>query len=182
MKNRNAWENDFRDFLDAEPAQVPILLTEKIAQRVQNELQPSSGRIFIKLVLIQAVAGSISLLFCPQFGIEPTSSEGLMPYLMPFGMGVCMVGCGALFTSLSFLFASIALRTEEVRGIRAHRWLQLSSVTALSLGALICAGGEVAAVWAIAWAMGSVIGGLAALELGWNFRLRSYRRDNGISL
>lgn len=172
-----SWEDDFRTFLEAGPEQAPRALSESIVGTVESDLQPSFWKVLLKIAGIQAAAGAVSLLFCPQFGVSFTSSNGLMPYLMRFGLGVCMLGCGAFFTGLSLLIASWLLRPEEVRALRERRLFQLTVVAALSLGAFICSGAEVLASLALAWALGAIVGGMATLELGWSFRKLSYRRS-----
>jgi hypothetical protein len=132
--------------------------------------------VLVKLATIQAVAGTLSLAFCPQFGVSFTSSHGLMHYLMQYGENVCMVGCGALFTGASLLIASVALRPEEVRALREHRLLQITAVAALSLAAFACSGAEIIGGFALVWILGGIVGGMATLELGWSVRRLSYGR------
>lgn len=173
MENKN-WESDFRAFLEAEPRPAPAPLSANVRGQVLRLLQPPFWLVFLKLALVQAVAGGVTLLYCPQFGFSLTGSHGLMHYLMQYGEVVCMAGCGALFTSASLLAASLVLRTEEVRALRAHRLLQLSSLAGLSLGVFFCAGASVAAGMGLVWALAAVVGGLATLELGWSLRRRAH--------
>jgi hypothetical protein len=166
------WEQDFRDFLDAEAVAPPAPLSLEVLERVRAQLSPAFGRILMKLALAQLLAGTVSLLFCPQFGLSFTSSHGLMAYLMRFGEGACMAGCGALFTGVGILVACLALRPEEIRAFRERRFFQVLAVTALSLAAFLCAGADVVAGLALVWALGATAGGLAVLEVGW--RVRKY--------
>jgi hypothetical protein len=176
--NKKDWESDFNDFVNSESANVPTALTESVLAVVEAQLLPSAWAVFAKLALIQVVAGSVSLIFCPQFGVSFTSTHGLMQYLMPLGKGVCMLGCGAIFSSTSFLIAALALRTEEVRAIRGNRILQISALTALSLGAFVCSGADVVLSLSLLWAVGGALGGLATLELGWSVRRWTYQRSS----
>lgn len=166
--------NDFREFLDADASTPPAALTEGVITVVQTELNPSFGGILSKLAVIQAVSGAISLLYCPQFGLSVTSGHGLMQYLMQYGAEVCMAGCGALFTGLSLLVASLLLRPEEVRVLRSHRLLQATVISALSLGAFACAGATIFSGLAIVWAAGATLGAITTLELGWSLRRFTY--------
>ena len=174
--NRPSWENEFAEFLSIEPEQVPHSVSENILSQIQSELHPSAMKVFGKVLFIQFAVGLITLLFCPQFGISLTSSHGIMPYLMKFGDTVCMLGCGGLFTALSFLVASFALKPEEVRSLRKHEVLQLVSLATLSLGAFVCVGGEVVLTLGLIWILGAVIGGVATLETGWILRQNFARR------
>lgn len=170
------WETDFREFLEMEEVAVPQALSARVADPILRKLNPSFWQVFLKLILIQAVAGGVSLLYCPQFGVSFTSSHGLMHYLMQYGETVCMVGCGALFTGASLLVASFALRPEEVRVFREHRLLQMTSIAALSIGAFFCVGGTIVGGLALVWALGAIVGGMVTLELGWSIRRLTYGR------
>ena len=173
---RSVWESEFKEFLEIEAASVPTALSKQVLESIQHRLRPSFWQVLIKLALIQTTAGAVSLLFCPQFGISFTSSHGLMHYLMQYGENVCMVGCGALFTGASLLIASFVLRPEEVRALREHRLLQVTAVTALSLGAFACVGAEIVGGLALVWTLGAVVGGMTTLELGWSVRRLTYGR------
>lgn len=178
MGNDKKWEDDFVEFLKTESHPVPSAISENILDSVKRDLNPSSWKVLAKLVFIQAFAGTASLLLCPQFGLSFTSSHGLMPYFMQFGLAACMVACGALFTGISFALASLVLKPEEILKIRSHRVLQVSAISALSLGVFICFGADVIAGFAIAWLAGSILGGIVTLEAGWKFRRFSYSRSS----
>ena len=83
-----------------------------------------------------------------------------------------MAACGAFFVGVSLLVAALVLNREEVRTLRAHPWLQLAALVFLSLGAFIMADAEILLGFALAWVVGSLAGGFAALELGWQLRAR----------
>jgi hypothetical protein len=148
-----------------------------VLKQVRAELNPSAFAVFTKTALIHAFVGGLTLLFCPQFGIKLTSSHGVMPYLMKFGEGFCMLGCGAVFTAMSLLVASIALRAEEVRALKRNWPLQLAILAMLSLGALLCLGGEILLTLGLIWAVGAIIGGAVSLEAGWAYRRHSAARS-----
>lgn len=170
------WNTEFKEFLEADCASVPDTLSKGVLSSVYHKLHPSFWQVLGKLALVQAAGGALTLLFCPQFGLSFSNNYGLMYYLMQFGENVCMAGCGALFTGVCFLIASLALKPEEVRVLRKHRLLQVSSVAALSLGFLLCIGSDVAEGIAVVWGLGAIVGGLATLELGWNLRRFYYWR------
>jgi hypothetical protein len=178
MKSHNKWnwEREFTDYLAVEPADVPDLISEQLLVRIHSDLNPSAISVFTKAVIIQLFVGLVTLLFCPQFGISLTSSYGIMPYLMKYGESVCMLGCGALFTSVSFFIASFVLRPEEVRALKQHEVLHLISIATLFLFALIYFGGEVALTLGLVWMLGAVVGGALTLETGWALRQSLARR------
>jgi hypothetical protein len=171
-----SWEKDFAEFMNKGETQVPDALSTQVLSQIHKELNPSATNVFLKIAFIQFAVGSVSLLFCPQFGISLTSSQGIMPYLMKFGEGVCMLGCGAIFTAFSLLIASFALRPEEVRALKQHELLHLLSLATLSLGAFLCLGGEIVLTLGFVWILGAIIGGIFTLELGWALRAKLARR------
>jgi hypothetical protein len=173
---KTSWENDFKEFLAIQPSSVPSALSERVLTQIHQELNPGSLKVFVKVSFIQFAVGLFTLLFCPQFGISFTSGMGLMPYLMKFGEGICMLGCGALFTSLSLIIVSFGLKPEEIRTLKQHEFLQLASLATLSLGAFLCLGGEVVFTLGLVWLIGAVTGGVITLELGWALRRKIAQR------
>jgi hypothetical protein len=175
-RGKSGWEKEFTEFSSTEPTEVPALVSAAILQQVTAELHPSAIKVFSKTASIHAVVGLLTLLFCPQFGLSLSSSMGLMPYLMKYGEGVCMLGCGAFFTGISLLVASVMLRPEEVRALKEHQILQLAFLSTASLGAFVCLGGEVVLSLGLIWALGAIVGGALTLEAGWAYRRRiAYR-------
>jgi hypothetical protein len=170
------WDREYAEFLSTENSGVPADLSEVVTSRVRSDLHPSSLKVFGEISLIQFGAGLVSLLFCPQFDVSFTSGMGVMPYLMRYGEGVCMLGCGAVFTAASLLASSLLLRPEEVRVLKSHRLLQLTLLATLSLGAFLCVGAEIMVTLGLAWILGAVVGGTASLELGWTLRKLSVAR------
>lgn len=161
---------EFREFATLDRVEVPKGFSEKILDHVRTSLNPSGASVFLKLTLIHFLVGAATLSFCPQFGVSLTSSMGLMHYLMQFGESVCMLGCGAVFMGSSLLVASLALRPEEVKVLRRNRVLQILSLAALSIGALIGVGGEVVISFGLIWVLGAILGGTGFLQLGWMIR------------
>lgn len=169
-QNMDSWQKEFSEFCSTAPAEIKEHLSAGLVADVRRDLNPSAWSVFSKVALVHAIVGSLTLLICPQFGFSFTSSHGLMPYLMKYGESVCMLGCGALFTGLSVLAVSLALRPEEVRVLKQTEVLQLAVLASLSLGAFICLGASIVASLGLVWALGSILGGALSLELGWAYR------------
>lgn len=169
------WVEELREFLEAEEISPPEALSRRILTRVREEMNPSSWRVFAKLAAIQAGVGFVSLFFCPQFGINPMRHSGLAGLFMKLGGHGCMLACGALFLGMSALMASFLLRPEEIRVIRRNELPQFALLGLLSLGTFFCLGNGVIPGIASLWLLGSVLGGLANLELGWMIRRRLWR-------
>jgi hypothetical protein len=174
-KNDSSFDTEFEEFLNLEEGIVPPSdVSNRILSTVHSDLNPPAINVFGKTSLIHFVIGGATLLFCPQFGFSVTSSMGLMPYLMRYGDGVCMLGCGALFTSLSLLATSFVLRPEEVRVLERNRVVQVAALSTLSLGALLCFGSSIVLTLGLVWFLGALLGGIASLELGWFIRRRQF--------
>lgn len=166
------WSQEFQEFMSAEPITPPENLTQQILARVHSDLNPSAWAVFLKLALIHSVVGTITLLFCPQFGFSLLGGMGLMSLFMKWGEQACMLGCGAVFMASSFIVASITLRIEELRVIRKTELLQASALGLLSLGVFLCAGLGVVVGLGLFWLVGSVLGGILSLEIAWAIRRR----------
>jgi hypothetical protein len=171
------WQREFAEFSAAESTEVPDALSGAILGRVEADLHPSPFRVFAKVAAIHAGVGAATLLACPQFGLSYFGNHGLMHYLMQYGEGVCMLGCGAFFTVFSVLAASLVLRPEEVRAFKGNEILQLASLVTLSIGAFLFAGGTIVFTLALIWSLGAILGGAISLEAGWAIRKTIIRRS-----
>lgn len=167
FSNSSVWVTEFIHFVEAKPVEPPRDLSREILLCIGKELNPDPWKVFSKASFIQVVTGFITLLFCPQFGYSLTGAHGIMHLLMKFGDALCMFGCGSLFVGSSLLFSALLLKTEEVAVLRKHRLLQTSLMSLLVVGAFFCLGAEVLETITLAWIGGSILGGIASLELGW---------------
>ena len=174
--SRNEWITEFQDFMSGVEVQPPQKLGSEILSTVHESLNPRAWIVFSKVALIHLIVGTTTLLFCPQFGVNLLGGMGLMAVFMRFGEFACMLGCGAVFLGASALTSSFILRPEEVRTIRKTELLQFSILGLLSISVFICTGTAAIGGLAIAWFLGSVLGGLATLELGWMIRTQFRRR------
>lgn len=179
MKDRlsnEEWLAEFQEFLAAPEARPPQAISDRILAIVHKDLNPPAWLVFSKVAMIHVFVGTLSLLACPQFGVGPLQGYGLMNFLMQFGHSVCMLACGAFFVSGTALVASLVLRPEEVRVVRKTELLQFAILSLLSVGVFLCLGTSVVVSLFSIWFAGSVLGGLATLELGWLVRSRLSRR------
>ncbi|MBC7690869.1 MAG: hypothetical protein H7222_03815 [Methylotenera sp.] len=165
---------EFEAFLKTEAVSVPATLSESIFFRIEKNLNPNPWLIFSKLAGIHLGVGALTLSICPQFGVRFFGSGlGVVKLFFHLGTYGCMMACGAFFVGASVLVAASLLSRDELRKLRAHPWLQLSSVVLLSLGGFIMADAEILIGFAFAWALGSLLGGFTALQVGWYFRASS---------
>ncbi|MEO5969938.1 MAG: hypothetical protein ABIQ95_08420 [Bdellovibrionia bacterium] len=164
------WAQEFEEFTVSNEVQPPAHLSTQILSQIQRDLKPSPWQVFFKLVGIHGLVGTITLLFCPQFGFSPLSDVGLMNIFMPFGKYGCMLGCGAVYVGSSAFVASFLLKPEEIKVLRRTEGLQVPFLGLLSVAVFICFGATIVFELTVMWFLGTILGGLATLELGWLVR------------
>ncbi len=166
------WLHDFEDFLKGEVG-VPHALSKDIFCQVRHDLQPSQKRVLGRLLAFHAVGAGIVSVFCPQLGIGPLiGGHGIMHLFMALGPLVCAGVCGALFISLSTLFAAVFLSRDELRVVSRHRVVNLTLLTSLSFVSLMLMGGRGDLMTYLAWGSGAIAFGWVVLRLGAFVRLR----------
>ena len=154
--------------MNTEGVSPPQKVQEKILSRVFQDLHPSAWKVFAKLSLVHFGVGTLTLSLCPQFGVRFFGEGlGLMKLFSLLGSHGCMAACGAFFVGMTLLLASLFLKTEEVKKLRASSPLQISALVLISLGAFIMADAQILLVFALSWSVGSLIGGYVMLEIGW---------------
>lgn len=161
---------EYQEFLRSEEVSPPPIISEKIIGQVKADLSPGFLKVFGKLTLVHAFMGSISLFFCPQFGISPLGNHGLMEIYMRFGPHACLAACGATFMIGSAILACIVLRPEELRVLRRKEYLQVLGLGIVSLAVFLTVGQAPALTLIAAWLAGMLLSGVAAFELGVRLR------------
>lgn len=122
---------------------------------------------------IHTVVSLFSLSICSQFGIQSLKIYDAMDSMMSVvGHTYCMAFCGLLYLSISALMLSFLLKPEEIKVIRRHKVLQLTLLAGVSLGVFLCLGAEILIIPGILWVVGSLVGGITSLELGWMLRAK----------
>jgi len=169
-KNNQHWLTEFTEFVETPLSDAPSELGRNIRSYVIRELNPNPWGIFTKISFVQVITGFVTLLFCPQFGLSFTQSHGLLHLLMKYGEAVCMFGCGVLFVGSSLFVSSLILKRDEVRVLRKNRLLQTAVLSFLTVGTFLCFGAEVIGPLTLAWLAGSILGGIATLEMGSHLR------------
>lgn len=164
---------EFQEFMEADSIAPPMEVSEKILVFVHRELNPNPWFIFSKLSFIHLAVGVLTLSLCPQFGVRFFGEGlGLMRLFIPFGTYGCITLCGAFFVGMSLFASGMILQIEELRVLRDHRILQISALALLSLGFFIMMDAEILIGFGVAWALGSILGGITLLEAGRFLRLR----------
>lgn len=164
---------DFKEFQNTKAINPPDALSSKILDQVKRDLHPSAFKVFSKLSIIHFLVGVATLAICPQFGLKLFGDDlGLMSVFMHFGHYGCMMACGFFFLGSSVCVASLILKPEELRVIRANRLAQFLSLALLSLGFFIMVDTEILALYAFLWLIGSLCGALTMTEVVWAFRIK----------
>ena len=168
---------EFNEFLSCERLEPPTSIQEAVLSRVHRELNPSNYRVFLKMLGVHSIVSLFSLSICSQFGFQSLKLYDAMDSMMSLvGHTYCMAFCGLLYLSISAAALSLLLKPEEIKIIRRHKILQFTLLSGVSLGVFLCLGAQVLLVPGIFWAMGSLLGGIASLELGWAIRSQFRRR------
>lgn len=168
-------QDEFNDFLKYDETPVSHSLTETTKNRMRNLLYPSAQRIFAKIFSIHILVGFFSLAFCHQFGMNPfKTTTSLADVFMRWGgHSTCMVLCGLFFTSLSFIFSSLALSAEELHVLRQTKLIQVSVLLTLSLGLFFVGGATLSFALVSFWFVGALVGGIFSIEGQYWLRLRN---------
>ena len=168
---------EFEDFKQSPPVEPPITLSSNVLTKVSVLMNPSPYTVFAKLSIVVFFVGLLNTTLCPQFGLSFVRNSGLMEYFMSFGRYGCDIACGAFFLGTGLLTSSFLLKPEDVIVIKAHIILQVSALSALSLVFFVASGGDIYFEKALLWFIGSVLGGLVSLELGYFFKMTLLKRS-----
>lgn len=163
--DRTRWESEYQEFLQTEPEQPAATMSRRIADRVRHDLQPTALRVFITMLVTYSLTGAFTLFFCPQYGIG--RDLGVMSIFMRLGHHGCLLACGAFFLGSGTLMLLAVLRPEELRVAYRFQVWQIPAA-ALLLQALLSQIGSAQPLHAsIFWLIGSSLGGLLVLQVGW---------------
>lgn len=156
------WIEDFQEFVQGRGTTVPEGVSKAILARVQRDLNPSPWLVFLKLLGVHSVVGTLSLALCNQFEMSPFKTGfSLSDYFIKFGHSTCMVLCGVLFVGLSVMACKVIVRPEEFAVLRRNAWLQVFGLSMVSLGVFAVVGAEIVLTMAVLWLIGAMLGGVS---------------------
>ena len=162
------WLKEFNEFMECDSATVPHHLSKTIIASIQRDMNPSAWTVFSKLFAVQIIAGTLSLLVCNQFGINPFQTGfSLSDYFMKFGHSTCMLLCGFIFLSVGISASRLFLRSEEFQVIKKNSFLQIFCLSLLFLGIFAVVGAELTFTIGVMWVLGALLGGLLAVFIPW---------------
>jgi hypothetical protein len=170
-KNNHSWVEEFKEFLEGKPEQVPRQLTNKIKEEIHRKLNPSLKRVFFQLALIHGIVSFLTISICPHFGIEIIPGmNGLSAAFMKIGMSFCMMACGIIFMGAGILAAVFLMPPEYVMALKRQKLFHLVILTFLSCGVLISFGEVLAFGWIGLWLLGGLAGSFSSFTLGYRLR------------
>ena len=164
---------EFDEFLSSPEVTPPQEVSAQILSKIHRKMNPSKQKLFFKILTIHTMMSFVSLSICSQFGIQSFPFfDAMKPLMSIVGPTYCMAFCGILYLGLSGLAFSFFLEPEEVRAIRRHKFSQLTALILISLGIFLGFGAQILFVPVMLWVIGSLLGGVVTLELGWLLRLQ----------
>lgn len=119
--NEKKLKSEFVEF-NTDPGSIPpVALALKVKRDIAQRLEPSPSTAVLRGLGLHGVAGSVTLLFCPQFGIGPLGGgQGLMGFVEAYGHWACGLFCGAFFMSLTVILSPLLLERPVRRVLARH--------------------------------------------------------------
>ena len=164
MKEENKNE-DFKLFINSWESPNSTI-DNLVTSQIYKKLNPTHSLIWFKLVSVQAIVGTLTLLLCPQFNFSLTNNYKLFHFFhQQFGHYGCSFVCGLLFLGIGFFVASLILQKAEISKINQSRFLFPMSVSGLFIFIFFILGADVYLDAAIFWFAGSSFGALLSFEI-----------------
>ncbi len=166
--NKQSQLAEYREFTETMDREVPL----DVSARIHATLFPNPFTVFAKISGVHVMVGFVSLAFCHQFGLNPFQTEtSLAQWFMNLGgHRFCMLACGVVFMVTTYLLANLFLTLEELEAVRRHKWLEVGTLTLVSLAAFYFFGADLVFVFALLWTVGAFIGGWMSLEASYALR------------
>lgn len=159
-------QSDFAEFMSGS-LNPPNDLSNKVKIYINTKLHPNAWLVFSKLSFLHLIGGMLTLIVCPQFGINIFGHDyGITRYLFKLGPYGCTIACGALFIGVTVTLAVVFLAHAEIGKIKKHWPLQILAIGLLSLGSFIMLDADILFSFGLAWIVGGFIGGISILEIG----------------
>lgn len=147
---------------DSPSPELSTFLKSKIAK----ELQPDTKIVLLKLLAIQGIIGTLTMLFCPQFNLSLTNNHELFHYFhRNYGDIVCMLICGSIFMGTSAFFSSYILNFAEIKRIKESRILFNIATTGILVSILLILGADIYIKLFFFWLIGALISSISLFEI-----------------
>lgn len=162
---------EFGRFIAAQPKAPTRETDASILRMVERDLRPPLWKIYSKLILVQAIAGLLTLTICPQFGLGFNQhNEFLHALHLSTPPVVFYLLCGLFFVILGACAGGLVLRQEEIRTVDYGRYFYFAGYSALAYLILVTLGAEMFVASSLTWVLGAMLGNL--LGFGAVARLR----------
>jgi hypothetical protein len=164
---RNDAREDWSTLQGSPSLEAPRWIGDELSTQVRRDLEPGYLFLLSKILGVHLIAGTASLLVCPQFGVHPLGlSFDPLAFLLAYGEWVCGLGCGMVFSGLTALSLLFFLTRDERRvSSRLGFWL-FTPVMSLSWALLMGLGGSqhgthhsshsISLVFSLFWLAGAV--------------------------
>ncbi len=157
---------DYKDFLIHQEHKSSSELDRKVMALVKDELNPPHFLVLVKLLIIQAFIGLMTMLYCPQFNFSLTNNYDLFHYFHhTYGEKVCMMICGSIFMGSGAIFSSYILKEAEILKIRKSRFLYYLALTGIFLTTFIVLGADLYLTLTTYWTIGALCSGLFLFDI-----------------
>lgn len=173
-KNEQQMEQEFAEFVAAEPLAPAAVLDEKIIRRVTRDLRPVWWKIWGKLTLVEVAAGLLTLTLCPQFGLGFSQhNEFLHALHSATTQPVFYLLCGLMFVSFGAALGGLVLPRASIRTFHRQKYLYFIIYTLLAYLALVTLGSEAFILSSLVWMVGGLLGNLLTFSAVVRLRLHA---------
>lgn len=171
MSDSKKWIEEFQRFVNSSETPSDVV-SQDVLSNIYGRLTPSYAKVFSKMLLIHVLSAGVTLLFCPQLGVNSYfGGHGLMALFMSFGPIACAAGCGSVFLGTGLFLIGLLMKPEELRRVKHLRLLNVTVLAALSYAALMLLGAEAESSEYLFWLLGGIFAGRLFLEFGSKLRL-----------
>lgn len=159
------WLNEFKNFSESKAQKIPVSLDLKILGQVAKDLAVRPFQLLAKYLFFHFISVTLTLTFCPQFGIGLLEGHGISHFFMQFGKEICMVMCGSVCIGSSALLSAIFLRRHELRWMRSKFYTPILATSLVTLGVFAAIGGEIVFHQSLFWLAGGLITAFLSSEI-----------------
>ncbi len=172
-KDEQQLEQEFAEFIAAEPLAPAPALDEVILLRVARDLCPARWKIWARLTLVQVTAGLLTLTICPQFGVGfGQHNEFLHALHAATTPLVFYLLCGLIFVSFGAGLGGLVLTRAEILTLGQQKYLYFTVYSLLSYFGLVILGSEAFVIISVVWVLGALLGNI--LTFAAVIRLRQF--------
>lgn len=170
LGKKNDWLKEFTEFSNITTDGSPVSASSYAT--LKKRLFPDPWVVFGKVLAIHAVVGSLSLVVCNQFGLNPFQTQQSLTdwFMRVAGHNFCMFLCGTFFMMTTYLLANLFLSLEEVEAIKRYEWLQTGIIGLVSLVSFYFFGAELVGTFMLLWIVGAFLGGFLSIEGSYRVR------------